>query len=118
MKQNTVRTFINRNVERQLVREYLLKETERAGFISADGQGREGVFAEGQAQPATARGLGYGRGEVGRRERRGEVFRHAKKYRGHQRQWYGHAAGRWRGDHHGDARGRVEVDGEGNGHGV
>ena len=32
MKQNTVRTFINRNVERQLVREYLLKETERAGF--------------------------------------------------------------------------------------
>jgi len=27
MKQNTIRTFINRNVERQLVREYLLKET-------------------------------------------------------------------------------------------
>ncbi len=32
MKQNTIRTFINRNVERQLVREYLLKETERAGY--------------------------------------------------------------------------------------
>ena len=32
MSQNTVRTFIHRNVERQLVREYLLKETERAGF--------------------------------------------------------------------------------------
>tara|TARA_B100000686_G_C16771792_1_gene965650 strand:+ start:1066 stop:1833 length:768 start_codon:yes stop_codon:yes gene_type:complete len=32
MSQNTVRTFIHRNVERQLVREYLLRETERAGF--------------------------------------------------------------------------------------
>ena len=29
---NTIRTFINRNVERHLVREYLLRETERAGF--------------------------------------------------------------------------------------
>jgi small subunit ribosomal protein S3 len=36
MKQNTIRTFINRNVERQLVREYLLKETERAGFGGLD----------------------------------------------------------------------------------
>ena len=32
MSQNTIRTILNRNVERQLVREYLLKETERAGF--------------------------------------------------------------------------------------
>jgi len=32
MKQNTIRNIIDRNVERQLVREYLLKETERAGF--------------------------------------------------------------------------------------
>lgn len=32
MAQNTIRTFIHRNVERQLVREYLLRETERAGF--------------------------------------------------------------------------------------
>ena len=33
MKQhNTIRAFIHRNVERQLVREYLLRETERAGF--------------------------------------------------------------------------------------
>ena len=32
MKQNTIRSMIGRNVERQLVREYLLKETERAGF--------------------------------------------------------------------------------------
>ncbi len=32
MAQNTVRTFIHRNVERQLVREFLLRETERAGF--------------------------------------------------------------------------------------
>ena len=32
MRQNTIRTILNRNVERQLVREYLLKETERAGF--------------------------------------------------------------------------------------
>ncbi|MDP7002952.1 MAG: 30S ribosomal protein S3 [Candidatus Thalassarchaeaceae archaeon] len=32
MKQNTIRNMIGRNVERQLVREYLLKETERAGF--------------------------------------------------------------------------------------
>ena len=32
MSQNTIRTFIHRNVERQLVREYLLRETERAGF--------------------------------------------------------------------------------------
>lgn len=29
---NTIRNIINRNIERQLVREYLLKETERAGF--------------------------------------------------------------------------------------
>ena len=36
MKHNTIRTFINRNVERQLVREYLLKETERAGFGGLD----------------------------------------------------------------------------------
>ncbi|HJL54367.1 MAG: 30S ribosomal protein S3 [Candidatus Thalassarchaeaceae archaeon] len=32
MRQNTIRKIIGRNVERQLVREYLLKETERAGF--------------------------------------------------------------------------------------
>jgi|TARA_B100001105_G_C22379886_1_gene439151 small subunit ribosomal protein S3 len=32
MRQNTIRKMIGRNVERQLVREYLLKETERAGF--------------------------------------------------------------------------------------
>ena len=32
MRQNTSRKIIGRNVERQLVREYLLKETERAGF--------------------------------------------------------------------------------------
>ena len=32
MKQNTIRNMIGRNVERQLVREFLLKETERAGF--------------------------------------------------------------------------------------
>tara|TARA_B100000959_G_scaffold258345_1_gene293136 strand:- start:819 stop:1514 length:696 start_codon:yes stop_codon:yes gene_type:complete len=32
MKENTIHKMINRNVERQLVREYLLKETERAGF--------------------------------------------------------------------------------------
>jgi len=32
MRQNTIRNMIGRNVERQLVREYLLKETERAGF--------------------------------------------------------------------------------------
>ena len=32
MKENTIHKIINRNVERQLVREYLLKETERAGF--------------------------------------------------------------------------------------
>ena len=31
-KTNTIRNIINRNIERQLVREYLLKETERAGF--------------------------------------------------------------------------------------
>ena len=31
-QQNTIRAFIHRNVERQLVREYLLRETERAGF--------------------------------------------------------------------------------------
>jgi small subunit ribosomal protein S3 len=31
-KVNQIRHFVNRNVERQLVREYLLKETERAGF--------------------------------------------------------------------------------------
>ena len=32
MRQNTIRKMIGRNVERQLVREYLLKVTERAGF--------------------------------------------------------------------------------------
>ena len=32
MRHNTIRNMIGRNVERQLVREYLLKETERAGF--------------------------------------------------------------------------------------
>ena len=32
MRQNTIRKIIGRNVERQLVREYLLKESERAGF--------------------------------------------------------------------------------------
>jgi small subunit ribosomal protein S3 len=31
-QQSTIRTLIGRNVERQLVREYLLRETERAGF--------------------------------------------------------------------------------------
>jgi small subunit ribosomal protein S3 len=31
-KENIVRTFINRNVERQLVKEYLLEETKDAGF--------------------------------------------------------------------------------------
>ena len=31
-EQSTIRTLIGRNVERQLVREYLLRETERAGF--------------------------------------------------------------------------------------
>ena len=31
-KTNTIHNIINRNIERQLVREYLLKETERAGF--------------------------------------------------------------------------------------
>ena len=31
-KTNTVRNILHRNIERQLVREYLLKETERAGF--------------------------------------------------------------------------------------
>lgn len=32
MRHNTIRNMIGRNVERQLVREYLLKETERAGY--------------------------------------------------------------------------------------
>ena len=32
MKENTIQKLINRNVERQLVREYLLKEPERAGL--------------------------------------------------------------------------------------
>ncbi len=32
MKENTIHKMIKRNVDRQLVREYLLKETERAGF--------------------------------------------------------------------------------------
>ena len=31
-KTNTIRNIVHRNIERQLVREYLLKETERAGF--------------------------------------------------------------------------------------
>ena len=31
-KQNTIRKTIHRNVERQLVKEYLLRETERAGY--------------------------------------------------------------------------------------
>ena len=31
-QQSTIRKLINRNVERQLVREFLLRETERAGF--------------------------------------------------------------------------------------
>ena len=31
-QQSTIRTLIGRNVERQLVREFLLRETERAGF--------------------------------------------------------------------------------------
>ena len=31
-KQNTIRKTIHRNVERELVREYLLRETERAGY--------------------------------------------------------------------------------------
>ena len=31
-KENIVRTFINRNVERQLVKNYLLEETKDAGF--------------------------------------------------------------------------------------
>jgi len=32
MKENVIRKTINRNVERQLVREFLLKESERSGF--------------------------------------------------------------------------------------
>ena len=32
MKQNTIKNFLNRNVERQLVREYLLKETDVQGL--------------------------------------------------------------------------------------
>ena len=32
MKENNIHKMIRRNVDRQLVREYLLKETERAGF--------------------------------------------------------------------------------------
>ena len=32
MKENNIHKMIKRNVDRQLVREYLLKETERAGF--------------------------------------------------------------------------------------
>ncbi len=35
-KTNTIRNIVNRNIERQLVREYLLKETERAGFGGLD----------------------------------------------------------------------------------
>ncbi len=35
-KVNQIRSFVDRNVERQLVREYLLKETERAGFGGLD----------------------------------------------------------------------------------
>ena len=31
-EQSTIRKLIGRNVERQLVREYMLRETERAGF--------------------------------------------------------------------------------------
>ena len=31
MKENNIHKMIRRNVDRQLVREYLLKETERAG---------------------------------------------------------------------------------------
>ena len=31
-KENIVRTFINRNVERQLVKKFLLEETKDAGF--------------------------------------------------------------------------------------
>ena len=31
-QQSTIRKLIDRNVERQLVREFLLRETERAGF--------------------------------------------------------------------------------------
>ena len=31
-KENIVRTFINRNVERHLVKEFLLHETQDAGF--------------------------------------------------------------------------------------
>ena len=39
MSQNsTIRNFIDRNVERQLVREYLLSKTERAGFGGLDFQ--------------------------------------------------------------------------------
>jgi len=37
-QQNTIRKFIDRNVERQLVREYLLKNTTRAGFGGLDFQ--------------------------------------------------------------------------------
>ena len=36
MSQNTVRTFIHRNVERQLVREYLLRETESCLLYTSD----------------------------------------------------------------------------------
>jgi small subunit ribosomal protein S3 len=37
-KKSTIRKFIDRNVERHLVREYLLKETSRAGFGGLDFQ--------------------------------------------------------------------------------
>jgi small subunit ribosomal protein S3 len=37
-QQSTIRKFINRNVERQLVREFLLSKTERAGFGGLDFQ--------------------------------------------------------------------------------
>ena len=34
MKENNIHKMIRRNVDRQLVREFLLKETERAGSVS------------------------------------------------------------------------------------
>jgi hypothetical protein len=38
MGQNTIRTLLNRNVERQLVREYLTQRNRKAGFGGLDFQ--------------------------------------------------------------------------------
>ena len=74
MKENNIHKMIRRNVDRQLVREYLLKETERAGYggltfnrpqrdqgYPSSGTGRKGHRQErkGDPRPAaqTPRGL-------------------------------------------------------------